>query len=345
MGLLKENQLGVKFRRQHPILFYIADFYCHELKLVIEIDGSIHNKEDVLINDELRQTEIEKLGITVIRFINIEVKNNLEKILNHINKKIKELQGSRDQSSPSGAGGRGLTAMIFAAGLGTRFKPWTDKHPKAMAVVNGKSLLQRNIEYLQQYGITDIVVNVHHFADQVVQAIKENKGWGSNIMVSDETAEVLETGGGLLKAKDLLKGDKPFITLNADFLTDLHIGHLIDFHKTKKALISFGITNRKSSRNFLFDDDNRLCGWANSNTGEERISIEKTDLKPMAYSCVVVFEPTIFDLIPQRGKFSLVDTYLSLAANYPIYGYDHTGDKLVDVGKPESVAIAEQLFL
>lgn len=237
-----------------------------------------------------------------------------------------------------------MKAMIFAAGLGTRFKPWTDSHPKALALVNGKSLLQRNIEYLQQYDVTDVVVNVHHFADQIIDAAKRNNGWGSNIIISDETDEVLETGGGLLKAKDLLKNDEAFFTLNADFLTDLDLHKLLAYHKEKKGLISFGITSRKSSRNFLFDEDNRLCGWMNNSTGEKRISIDKPNLKPMAYSCVVVFEPTVFDLIPQRGKFSLVDTYLSLASEYPIYGYDHTGDKLVDVGKPESVAIAESLF-
>lgn len=237
-----------------------------------------------------------------------------------------------------------MKAMIFAAGLGTRFKPWTDSHPKALALVNDKSLLQRNIEYLQQYGIRDVVINVHHFAAQVIKAVKDNNGWGSHITFSDETSELLETGGGLMKAKDLLAGNQPFITLNADFLTDLDINRLLDFHKQKNALISFGITNRKSSRNFLFDEVNRLCGWRNSSTGEERISIEKPGLKPMAYSCVVVFEPNVFDLVPQRGKFSLVDSYLSLAASHPIYGYDHSGDKLVDVGKPESVAVAEELF-
>ena len=237
-----------------------------------------------------------------------------------------------------------MKAMIFAAGLGTRFKPWTDTHPKALALVNGKSLLQRNIEYLQQYNIKDVIVNVHHFAGQIIEAIEKNNGWGSNIIISDETDEVLETGGGLLKAKDMLAGNEPFITLNADFLTNLNINDLLAFHTQKKALVSFGITNRKTSRNFLFDEDSRLCGWRNNNTGEERISIAKPNLNAMAYSCVVVFEPTIFELIPQRGKFSLVDTYLSLAASNPIYGYDHTGDKLVDVGKPESVVLAEKLF-
>lgn len=237
-----------------------------------------------------------------------------------------------------------MRAMIFAAGLGTRFKPWTDTNPKALAMVNGKSLLQRNIEYLQQFGIREVVVNVHHFADQVIKAVTINDGWGSNITISNESSELLETGGGLLNAKDLLMNGEPFITLNADFLTNLNIDDLIQFHQHKKALISFGITSRKSSRNFLFDEDNRLCGWRNKATGEERISIAKENLKEMAYSCVVVFQPEIFELIPQRGKFSLVDTYLSLAAAHPIYGYDHSGDKLVDVGKPESVVIAEKLF-
>ncbi len=236
-------------------------------------------------------------------------------------------------------------AMIFAAGLGTRFKPWTDTHPKALAIVNGKSLLQRNIEYLQQYNIYDVVVNVHHFPYQVIEAIETNKGWGSKINISDESNELLETGGGLLHAAPLLKDENPFITLNADFLTNLNINNLVKFHKEKKALISFGITNRKTSRNFLFDDDNRLCGWENNITGERKISIDKHALKPLAYSCVALFEQDVFHLIPQRGKFSLVDTYLSLAKEYPIYGFDHSGDNLVDVGKPEAVAIAEKYFL
>lgn len=237
-----------------------------------------------------------------------------------------------------------MKAMIFAAGLGTRFKPWTNNHPKALALVNGKSLLQHNIEYLQKYSITDVVVNVHHFADQIIEAINKNKGWGSNVMISNESDEVLETGGGLLNAKSLLEDGEPFITLNADFLTDLNIENMLAWHKNKNALISFGITTRKTSRNFLFDADNRLCGWRNTATGEERIAVAKHGLKEMAYSCVVIFQPEIFDLIPQRGKFSLVETYLSLAAAHPIYGYDHSGDKVVDVGKPESVAIAEKLF-
>lgn len=235
-------------------------------------------------------------------------------------------------------------AIIFSAGLGTRFKPWTDSHPKALAVVNRKPLLQRNIEYLQQYGITDVVVNVHHFPGQIINAIKENNGWGSNVIISDETDEVLETGGGLVKARKLLDGDKPFLSLNVDILTNLDLNKLMAFHLKHQPLVTFGVTNRKSSRVLLFDTDNRLCGWKNVHIGETKISIDKPGLIEKAYSCVVIYEPKIFDLVRQKGKFSIMDTYLDLAAEHVILGYDHSGDHLVDVGKPESVAVAEALF-
>ncbi len=238
-------------------------------------------------------------------------------------------------------------AMIFSAGLGTRFKPWTDSHPKALALVNGKSLLQRNIEYLQKYGIRDVIVNVHHFAGQIEDAIEKNNGWGSNVILSDERESLLETGGGLLKAKHLFAPGERFITCNADFLTDLDIRKLVDFHASYKALISFGVTQRQSSRYLLFDDNDRLCGWRNTNDGKERIAVQKESYTEKAYSCVVVFEYDIFRLMEEEGfsgKFSIIDVYLQLAPNHLILGYDHTGDRLVDVGKPESVALAEALF-
>jgi NDP-sugar pyrophosphorylase family protein len=237
-----------------------------------------------------------------------------------------------------------MKAMIFAAGMGTRFKPWTDKHSKALAPVNGKSLLQRNVEYLQQYGITDVIVNVHHFADEVTDAIRQNNGWGSNILISDEREELLETGGGLLQAKNLFSRSEKFVTCNVDILTDLALDELLAFHDKQGSLISFAVTSRKTSRYFLFDQNNRLCGWKNVKNGEEKIAIPHQGLIEKAYSCVVVFEPDIFSLMPFRGKFSLVDVYLALAPQHLIFGYDHTGDKFVDVGKPESIAVAESLF-
>ncbi len=237
-----------------------------------------------------------------------------------------------------------IKAMIFAAGLGTRFKPWTEHHPKALAMVNGKSLLQRNIEYLQQQGITDVVVNVHHFALQIVDAVTQNFGWGSRVTISDETEAVLETGGGLVKARPLLEGNQPFVTINADILTDLDIQQLLTFHREQQNLISFAISQRKTTRYFLFDAGNRLCGWRNTQTGEEKIVVPATALQPMAYSCVVVFEPAVFPLIRQTGKFSLTDMYLDLASGHKIMGYEHQHNRWIDVGKTESVARAEAMF-
>lgn len=233
--------------------------------------------------------------------------------------------------------------MIFAAGLGTRFKPWTDKHPKALAVINGKSLLQRNIEYLQQYGIDKVVVNVHHFAGQIIQAIQHNKGWGSQVTISDETDAVLETGGGLKKAAHLF-GSSPVVIINVDILTDFDLGAMLRFHQLEASLATLAITNRVTSRYFLFDECNILCGWRNTKTGEEKISRPATPLIPKAFSGVHIIEPALFPLITQEGKFSIVDVYLQLAREHTIKGFDHSYSKFIDVGKPEAVAIAEELF-
>src|ERR1051325_3235666 len=155
-----------------------------------------------------------------------------------------------------------MRAMILAAGLGTRFKPWTDRHPKALAPVNGKSLLQRNIEYLQTFGIRDILVNVHHFADQIVGALEAGKGWGSRYTISDETDMVLETGGGLLKARPLLES-APFVLMNVDILTDMDLAAMIAGFFLHRPLATLAVTSRTTSRYFLFDPAEQLCGWRN----------------------------------------------------------------------------------
>ena len=160
--------------------------------------------------------------------------------------------------------------MILAAGLGTRLKPFTDKHPKALASVNNKTLLQINIEYLQSFGINNVIVNVHHFANQITETLEKNNGWGSNISISDETNEVLETGGGLMKAQKYLATNEPFVTLNADILTDMELGKMIAQHKKEKPLATLAVSLRKTSRYFLFDELDHLCGWKNENTGVSR---------------------------------------------------------------------------
>lgn len=234
-------------------------------------------------------------------------------------------------------------AMILAAGLGTRFRPWTDQHPKALAPVNGKSLLQRNIEYLQTFGIRDIVINVHHFAEQIVSALEAGKGWGSRYIISDETDEVLETGGGLKKARPLLDG-APFVLMNVDILTDMDLAAMIADFFEHRPLASLAVTNRTTSRYFLFNPEDQLCGWRNVQTGQERMARPAAALVEKAFSGIHVIDPAIFPLIGREGKFSMVDVYLDLAGQQAIRGFDHSHSRLIDVGKPESAERAAQLF-
>jgi N-acetyl-alpha-D-muramate 1-phosphate uridylyltransferase len=238
-----------------------------------------------------------------------------------------------------------MKAMLLAAGFGTRLKPFTDHHPKALAEVNGKSLLQHNIEYLQQFNIYDVIVNVHHFAEQIVQSIKENNGWKSNIIISDETDSILETGGGLKRAGWFFENEEDFVLMNVDVLTNLHLDKMISFHKEKNALATLATRMRETSRYFLFNDQNFLCGWKNVKTGEEIIMRKESTLSAKAFSGIHIINTHIFSLINQlEAKFSMVDVYLSLCANNNILSFDHSASKFIDVGKPESLKKAHSLF-
>ncbi len=234
-----------------------------------------------------------------------------------------------------------MKAMILAAGLGTRLKPFTEKHPKALYPVNGKSLLQRNIEYLKGFGVTEIIVNVHHFADQIINTIKENNDWGTKVTISDETNEVLETGGGLKKTAYYFENDnEPFILLNADILTNLDITAMLQYHNSTNALATLAITDRATSRYLLFNESNTLCGWLNDKTGEQKgIAGNKK-----AFSGIHILSPKIFSLITEEGKFSMIDLYVRLSSSQLIKGFDHSNGILVDVGKPENVPFAEENF-
>ncbi|MDI9366695.1 MAG: sugar phosphate nucleotidyltransferase [Flavobacterium sp.] len=240
-------------------------------------------------------------------------------------------------------GGKGA-AIIFAAGLGTRLKPFTNKHPKALAVVNGKPLLQRNIEYLQQHGITNIIVNVHHFASQIIDAIEHNNGWGSQVCISDETDEVLETGGGLKRASSFFANVDDFVVINVDILTDLNLTAMLQSHKAQQPLATLATSNRKSSRYFLFNEADELCGWMNDKTGEQRISKPTTVANKKAFSGMHIISSKLLPLITQEGKFSMVDVYLNLAPSHIIKSFDHSNSKFIDVGKPENIVLAETMF-
>lgn len=244
-----------------------------------------------------------------------------------------------------------MKALLLAAGLGTRLQPFTLHHPKALAMVNGKSLLQRNIEYLQEQGIEELIVNVHHFADQIINEIETNQGWGSKVSISDETDAVLETGGGLKKATWYLEQEESFVVMNVDMLTDMPLAKMIKQHQISQPLATLAITDRTSSRYLLFNDKNTLCGWRNTTTLEEKGAVlmyddqKRQTLVQKAFSGIHVISSRIFNLIQQQGKFSLIDVYMSLCADNMIEGFNHSDSLLIDVGKPESIIKAEGLFL
>lgn len=249
-----------------------------------------------------------------------------------------------------------MRAMILAAGLGTRLKPFTNHHPKALAVVNGKTLLQRNIEYLQVYGIKEVVVNVHHFSDQIIQAVQENKGWGSDVIISDESNEVLETGGGVLFAEKHLKAQSNWVVMNADILTNLELDKLIAADallstKHENYVATLAVTNRSTSRNLIFDQSGVFIGWKNNTTLEEKwvnknpsTAPEANAIIPKAFSGIQIIHAPFFKALRLQGKFSLIDAYLQIGATHTIGYYDHSDSILMDVGKPENLEKAATLF-
>ena len=234
-------------------------------------------------------------------------------------------------------------ALIFAAGKGTRLKPFTESHPKALALVNDVPLLERNIKYLQNFGVTEFVINVHHFGEQIVEFLEKNNHFGAKIDISDEKDELLETGGGLLFAQKYLENEENFLIMNADILTDLNIHELVKFHETHLPLATLAVSDRNSSRKLFFNSEMVLKGWMNKNSGETKMAEFNNNFKELAFSGIHYINSSIFDIIKRRGKFSIMEEYLDLMFDNEILGFQHEA-KLIDVGRPESVIEAEKYF-
>jgi len=234
--------------------------------------------------------------------------------------------------------------MLFAAGLGTRLKPFTDSCPKALVEVNDRTLLEHNIRYLQRFGIYDVIINVHHFAHMIEDTLFEHGNFGSEVTISDERGQLLETGGGLKKAAWFFDSGEPFVVMNVDVLTNLDLQKVITAHSQSGAWATLAVMDRDSSRHLLFDDHMQLCGWMNNKTGERRISRPGIQTRPFAFSGIQVLSADVLKNIPFEGKFSMIDVYLHLAKEHTIQGYDHTGNIFIDVGKPDSIQQAEYLF-
>ena len=277
-----------------------------------------------------------------------------------------------------------MKAMIFAAGLGTRLKPITDTMPKALVPVCGQPLLYHVISKLVAAGYDDLVVNVHHFPDQIIHYLHSHH-FGARIAVSDERDFLRETGGGIRYAKHLLtdfstppaaplemtEGDsfaplgmtnelsfrpseargeichnEPFLVHNVDIVSNLDLNWLREQHR-EGALATLVVSDRKTQRYFLFDEDNRLKGWTNIATGEVRSPFPDIDpdrCRKLAFAGIHLISPAIFDAFDKYGfgdRFSIVDFYLRACADYPIYAAVPPDFTLVDVGKFDALPEAE----
>lgn len=244
-----------------------------------------------------------------------------------------------------------MKAMVLAAGLGMRLRPLTDDRPKALVTVAGRTMLEIALERLRAAGVTEAIVNAHHFAEQVEQFVKGREDFGMRIEISREL-ELLDTGGGIKKAAWFFleansdhgpDRDAPFIVHNVDVISTVDLGRMVRMHTECGALVTLAVAERDSSRQLIFDQDGLLCGRRAGRVAEPEIVRPAEQTKPLAFSGIHVISPRIFALLNETGAFSIIDAYLRLAAE---------GEEIVafradeyywrDLGKPESIAAAER---
>ncbi len=236
-----------------------------------------------------------------------------------------------------------MKAMILAAGEGTRLKPLTDNIPKALLEIKGKPLLEHTINYLKHFGVDEIIINVHHFAEQIIDWLKSKKNFNIRIEISDETDMLLDTGGGLKKASWFFDDDSPFLLTTVDVITNLNLEKLYEFHIKSGALVTLAVKNRPSTREFLFDKDYSLCGWKSNITGERNILVKEDNVKhSIAFSTIHVISPAIFELITEEGPFPVTGLYLRLAKEQIIKGFVHDESFWMEFGRIENIEKAEK---
>ena len=228
-----------------------------------------------------------------------------------------------------------MKAMILAAGKGTRLRPFTDSMPKALFPINDVTLLELLISKMKKAGIKDIIINCHHFAEKTEAFLKDKNYFDINIRISYEK-ELLETGGGLKKAKDFFSDQDSFLLHNADIVSAIDFNKLRAFHDLSGNMATLAVSERESSRYLLFNDAMELKGWENKKTKEKRI-FSKQPLKSFAFSGIQILSPAIFDYFPVRHTFSLTDFYLDICTKASIGAYVHFAEGWFDVGKIEDV--------
>lgn len=238
--------------------------------------------------------------------------------------------------------------MIFAAGLGTRLKPLTDHMPKALVPVAGKPMLEHVILKLKSAGFTELVINIHHFGEQIIGFLEANRNFGLTIHISDERDMLLDTGGGIKKAQNFFSGDEPFLVHNVDILSDTDLKALYEYHLHSGNDATLLASSRKTIRYLLFDDENLLRGWINKDTLQtkpEDFIYRAGQYQEYAFSGIHVISPSLFRYMDRwQGKFSIMDFYLQTCREARLGGYLTEQLRLIDIGKPETLAKAEEFI-
>ncbi len=240
-----------------------------------------------------------------------------------------------------------MKAMILAAGLGTRLKPLTDNRPKAMIEVAGRTMLEVTLERLRKFGVDEVIVNVHHFADMITEYLGANDNFGMRIELSEEDV-LLDTGGGLKKAawfflEDSARLDEPFILHNVDVLSNIDLEAMGRFQKESHALATLAVQAQDTSRCLLFDEQDQLCGWRSEAVGGEKLIRSLEDPNALAFTGIHVISPRIFSMMREDGVFSIIDTYLDLASRDCKIAAFHADEySWTDVGSPESLRRASE---
>lgn len=242
-----------------------------------------------------------------------------------------------------------MKAMIFAAGLGSRLKPLTDTMPKALVPIAGRPMLEHIVLKLKASGFTELVINIHHFGQQIIDFLQANNDFGLTIHISDERDQLLDTGGGIKKARPFLDAtDEPFLVHNVDILSDIDLKVLYDHHLKYGSEATLLASRRETSRYLLFDAEKKLCGWTNKDTGQvkpEGFHYDESLYREYAFSGIHVLSPSIFRLLDTprwEGKFSIMDFYLDTCHQADFSGYLTENLQLIDIGKPETLAKAEK---
>jgi len=240
-----------------------------------------------------------------------------------------------------------VKAMVLAAGLGTRLRPLTDSHPKALMEVAGRTLLEITLMRLRGFGVNEAIVNVHHFAEMVAVYLKTKNNFGMRIEISREDDLLLDTGGGLKKAAwfflENSRADEPFILHNVDVISDIDFEHMVEVHKQNGALATLAVQHRESSRQLLFDEGMQLCGRKVVREQPPTLIRPVQNFQQMAFAGIHVISPRLLPMIQEEGVFSILDVYLRLAAQgEKIMAFSGDGSYWRDLGRPDDLKKAAE---